>query len=92
MRNLILFIIGSIFFGCANLDIAQQAYQKGDYNTSFNIYNKWAKAGFGKANLKLAQLANDNNIQKNTDFIINNALKAYKNGYKKAANILFVNY
>ncbi len=89
MQNLIFFIIGSLFFGCANLDVARQAYQEGDYNRSFNIYNKWAEAGFGEANLKLIELASDNDVQKGDNFIINRAPKA---NYKKAANILFVAY
>ncbi len=94
MRNSILLIIGSIFllFGCANLDVAKKAYIKGDYNTSISIYNKWAKRGFPKAQLKLAEMANKGIIKASPDYIISNALSAYNKGYKKAANIIFYNY
>lgn len=94
MRNSILLTIGSIFllFGCANLDVAQKAYQKGDYNTSVSIYNQWAKRGFPKAQLKLATMANEGIIKASPKYIISNALSAYKKGYKKAANIIFYNY
>lgn len=94
MRNSILLTIGSIFlfFGCANLDVAKKAYQKGDYNTSISIYNQWAKRGFPKAQLKLAEMANSGVIKASSKYIISNALSAYKKGYKKAANIIFYNY
>ena len=93
MRNLILFIIGSILFlGCANLTVAQKYYQQGEYNKSYKIYNEWAKRGFSNANLKLSSMANSNQISKNSDFVILHAKKAYKNNIKKAANILFETY
>ena len=93
MRNLILLIIGSfVFIGCANLDVARQAYIQGDYNTSIAIYKAWAKRGFPEAQLKLAQMANSGIIKASPKFIIQNALAAYKKGYTKAANLLFYNY
>jgi len=94
MRNLILLIIGSLllFNGCANLDVAQNAYKKGDYNTTIAIYKAWAKKGFPQAQLKLAQMANNGIIKTSPNFIIKNALSAYNKGYKKAANLLFYNY
>ena len=76
------------FIGCANLDVAQRAYQKGDYNTSFKIWEQWANAGYAKYNLKLASLADKGVIKSNDAFIIENALKAYNGGYKKAAFLL----
>lgn len=94
MRNSILLIIGSIFllFGCANLDVAKKAYLKGDYNTSASIYSIWAKRGFPKAQLKLAEMANSGVIKSSPHYIINNALSAYNKGYKNVANIIFYNY
>lgn len=93
MQSLILLIIGSLFFaGCANLDVAQKAYLKGDYNRSIAIYEAWAKRGFPQAKLRLAQLANSGLIKSSPDYIIQNALYAYQKGYKKAANLLFYTY
>jgi len=94
MRNLILLIIGNLLLltGCANLDVAQEAYKKGDYNKTIAIYKEWAKKGFPQAQLKLAQIANKGIIKTSPDFIIKNALNAYNKGYKEAANLLFYNY
>ena len=77
-----------IFLGCANLDVAQQAYQKGDYNKSIKIWEKWAKAGYSKYNLKLASLAQQGIIKTDDKYIVKNALRAYKGGIKQAAFIL----
>jgi len=92
MRNLILIIIGSLFIGCANLDVAQKAYKNGDYNKTIAIYKAWAKRGFPQAQLKLAQIASNGTIKTSPEFIIKNLLSAYNKGYKKAANLLFYNY
>jgi len=94
MRNLILPIIGSFIFfsGCANLDVAQKEYLKGDYNTSLQIYQKWAKRGFPKAKLKLAKMAERGIVKNSPKFIIENAKYAYNHGYNKAANLIFINY
>ena len=85
-RILPFFII--VFLGCANLDVAQSASQKGDYNKSIKIWQKWAKAGYAKYNLKLASLADTGIIKSDDRYVIKNALKAYNAGFKKAAFIL----
>ena len=77
-----------IFLGCANLDVAQNEYQKGDVNKSIKIWKKWANAGYAKYNLKLASLAQQGVLKTNDDYIVKNSLKAYNGGYKKAAFIL----
>lgn len=77
-----------IFLGCANLDVAQNSFQKGDYNQSVKIWQKWAKAGYAAYNLKLASLADKEIIKSDEKFIVKNAVKAYKGGLKKAAFIL----
>ena len=81
-----------ILSGCANLDVAQKAYEKGDINKSVKIWKKWADKGYGKYALKLANLAQKGVIKENDDFIIKEATKAYKSGEKKAAFILEKEY
>ena len=81
-----------ILSGCANLDVAQKAYEKGDINESVKIWKKWADKGYGKYALKLANLAQKGVIKENDEFIIKEAAKAYKSGEKKAAFILEKEY
>jgi hypothetical protein len=73
---------------CANKDVAEKAYNSGDYNTSFKIWQRWADAGYGNANLKLAQMAEKGVVKEKSDFIIKHATKAYEAGEKKAAFVL----
>lgn len=87
MRNLILFIIGSLLLaGCASLDVAKKALKNGDVKTSKRIYEEWARRGFGFANLKIAKISDNKSIK------IKNALTVYKKGYTQAANLLFYEY
>ena len=81
-----------VLSGCANLDVAQKAYEKGDINKSIKIWKKWADRGYGKYALKLANLAQKGVIKENDEFIIKEAKKAYKGGEKKAAFILEKTY
>ena len=81
-----------ILSGCANLDVAQKAYEKGDVNKSIKIWKKWADKGYSKYSLKLANLAQKGVIKENDDFIIKQAKKAYEGGEKKAAFILEKTY
>jgi len=82
--GLILFLLSA----CANKDVARKAYQDGDYKKALAIWERWADAGYGNADLKLAQLAQKEKVQKSNKYIIQHAQKAYANGEKKAALIL----
>ncbi len=88
-KRFFLIVIGIFLIdGCANLDVAQKAYQKGDINKSIEIWQKWADKGYGKYAYKLAKLAQNGTIKRDDKYIIKEALKAYKGGEKKAAFIL----
>lgn len=76
---------------CANKDVASRAYSEGDYEKSAQIWQKWADAGYGKANLKVAALAQKSQ-KRDSSYIIKYAKKAYDAGEKKAAFILEDSY
>jgi TPR repeat protein len=78
----------SFFTGCANRDVAKKAYAKGDYKTASKILDRWADAGYGKANLQLAKMEVKNFKDKDSSAVITHAKKAYAAGEKSAAFLL----
>jgi len=85
---LIFGVIIALLNACANKDVAQKAYQEGDYAKAETIWKRWADAGYGNANLRLAKMAQKDEIKVNNNFIVKQAKEAYAKGEKKAAFIL----
>jgi len=90
MLRFIIIIFGSIliFTGCANRDVAQEAYNEGNYQKAYNIWKRWVDAGYFKYDINLINSLNKMGRGQNLEEIKNMALKAYENGAKKAAFVL----